>query len=205
MMVQLKKSKKYGFSLLFLAFFGLGQFIYTPACVNPKPKPAPETKMTQTGHNIPYRDQEIGRADAPILIKEFTDYECPFCGRAHAVMLEFIARHPEHVRMRHHDYPLDDACNPAINSPFHPNACLSAVYAKCASFQGKYLPYEELLFQNRTLHEEKHQLEYAKQVGLDLEKLKECVADPTTMQLIQKDIQARNQYGNAGNAYVYYR
>ncbi len=198
MMIQLKNSKKYGISLLFLAFFGLGQFVYLPACVNPKPKPTPESKMTQTEHNLPYRDQELGRADAPILIKEFTDYECPFCGRAHAVMLEFIARHPEHIRMRHHDYPLDDACNPAINSPFHPNACRSAVYAKCASFQGKYLPYEKLLFQNRTMHEEKHQLEYAKQVGLDLDELKECVADPGTMQLIQKDIQAAINMGMRG-------
>ena len=198
LLMNFKRSKGYRFSFVFLMVIGLGQFAWTPACINPKPKPVAETPETAKTHDIPYSGQVIGHPDAPILIKEYTDYECPFCGRAHAVMLEFIARHPEHIRLQHHDYPLDDSCNPAIRSPFHPNACRAALYARCASFQGKYLPYETLLFQNRTLHEEKHQLEYAKQVGLDLDKLKTCVADPTTMFLIQKDIQSAINMGMQG-------
>ncbi len=54
----------------------------------------------------------LGKADAPVTIVQFTDYQCPFCTRANATVLEVRRHYGEQVRLVHKHRPL----------PFHPQA-----------------------------------------------------------------------------------
>ncbi len=130
----------------------------------------------------------IGRPDAPLQIEVFTDYQCPFCGRASRALLEAMARHPDEIFLRHRDFPMDQACNPLIKRPFHPQACAAARVARCAARQGKFWPLGEQLFNHRESLDEATMMSLAGEVGLDRGELRRCLADPAIAADLRADI-----------------
>jgi len=130
----------------------------------------------------------LGPQNAPIKIEEFTDYECPFCSRAHVSMMKVLEKYPDKIRFSHRDYPLDNSCNPLVDRPFHQNACRAARYGRCAAKQNRYWQYEHLLFDKKNGLEDKALLEYAAEAGLDIKAMQECVAAGTSLLEVQQDI-----------------
>lgn len=121
---------------------------------------------------------ERGGAKAPVTIVMFSDYECPFCVRAEAVVDQVMKTYGDKVRLVFRDYPL----------PMHPNARPAAEAAACANDQGKYWSYHEKLFANNTALGADKLKEYAKDTGLDMAKFDKCVADKTHAAAIDKDV-----------------
>jgi protein-disulfide isomerase len=80
---------------------------------------------------VPEGAPATGPAKAPVTIVEFTDYQCPYCHRAQAVIDEVFQRYPGKVRLVHLDFPLDG----------HPEAVPAARAARCAGEQGKFWEY----------------------------------------------------------------
>jgi protein-disulfide isomerase/uncharacterized membrane protein len=130
----------------------------------------------------------IGPADAPVKIEEFTDFQCPYCGKAHDVMMQVLKEFPGKIRLVHRDFPLDMACHPRLQRPFHPSACRAAYWARCAAAQNKYWPYEVLLFKNRERLEAGDLEDYARTVGLDLGRMRACVGRSETREAVLADI-----------------
>ncbi|MCL2822876.1 MAG: thioredoxin domain-containing protein, partial [Polyangiaceae bacterium] len=122
----------------------------------------------------------LGPADAPIRIEEFTDFQCPFCGKAHEVMLELMQKYPGKIRLIHRDYPLDQSCNPSLDKPFHADACSAAYFARCAADQNLYWPFEALLFNNQRNLKPQTMFGYADRIGMDRAKLEACVKSKAT-------------------------
>lgn len=101
-----------------------------------------------------------GKKDAPIMVVEFMDFQCPFCGRFHPPMVEAAKAFPGKVSYMIKNFPL----------PFHPNARPAAKAALAAGEQGKYFEMAELLVANQqSLSEDKYK-EFAKQLGLNEKK-----------------------------------
>ena len=137
---------------------------------------------------LPAQGLTLGNPNAPIQIEEFTDFQCPFCGKAHHVMLQLVGKYPDKIRLTHRDYPLDQACNPNINRPFHPDACRAAAYGRCAAKENRFWRLDEAMFlHNKDLQKENLAV-YASEAGLNLRKLEACVADPKTNEEILGDI-----------------
>ena len=147
---------------------------------------------------LPTSGTSIGAADAPIRIEEFTDYQCPYCSKAHEVMMSLLSQFPGKIRLTHRDYPLDNACNPSIKRVFHPQACTAAVYARCASRQGKFWQYDKLLFQNGKMLSELVLEQLAAQVGLDIKALLACAKNPIVRQVVVDDIAEGSRRGVQG-------
>ncbi len=61
-----------------------------------------------------------GPANAPIVIHEFADFQCPFCGRVEKTLSDLDKAFPGKLRWVWHDYPL----------PFHPHALPAALVAR---------------------------------------------------------------------------
>jgi protein-disulfide isomerase len=131
----------------------------------------------------------LGPANAPIRIEEFTDFQCPFCGRAHRVMLEVVKEFSGKVHLVHRDFPLDDHCNPAIPERFHENACNASFHARCAADQDSYWPFETMLFEHQKQLDDRTMLSIATKLGLNAGKLKVCVQAPGTREAVLRDIQ----------------
>lgn len=86
----------------------------------------------------------IGKDNAPVTIVEFTDYQCPFCSRHFNTAYKQIKEKyvdTGKVRLVLRDQPL----------PFHPNAKIGALAARCAADQntGKFEAMHDALFTNQ--------------------------------------------------------
>jgi protein-disulfide isomerase len=131
-------------------------------------------------------------SDGPLVVVEFSDYECPFCAVAHAEAKQVLARRPD-VRLVKRQFPLDSDCNPLLKRRMHPEACTLARAAICAGDQGKFEAMDDALFENQKA---KLPLEdVAKGVGLDLEKLRLCMASPATAARLASDVEAGIRVG----------
>jgi protein-disulfide isomerase/uncharacterized membrane protein len=139
-----------------------------------------------------------GAANAPVVVVEFSDFECPYCGRLAAGLKEAAAQRPELVRYHFKHYPMDSACNPNISGKFHENACAAAAAAICAQQQGKFWEMHDKMFENRTRLGPAELAEYAAALGLDVERFNVCRVDPATTERIRKDIAQGDQVGVDG-------
>ncbi|MDA8428738.1 MAG: thioredoxin domain-containing protein [Geobacteraceae bacterium] len=110
----------------------------------------------------------LGKADAPLTLVMFTDYQCPFCSRFETQTLPEIKRQyidTGKLRFVVRDMPL----------PFHPYASKAAEATHCAEEQGKYWELREKLVANGDKLDAKLLPEYARQVGLDVAKFSACL------------------------------
>lgn len=82
--------------------------------------------------NTPLR----GRADAPVVLVEYADYECPYCQQIQPALHKLAAEFAGKLTVAFKDVPL----------PNHANAQKASEAAHCAGGQGKYWEYHDLLF-----------------------------------------------------------
>lgn len=130
-----------------------------------------------------------GPADAPITVVEFSDYQCPFCKSAEAIVAQVLERYPTQVRVEFRQFPLDN---------LHPQARLAAEAALCAADQGQYWKYHEALFRHAPKLE-KGQLEsYASQAGLDRAAFDACLAEKRHAAQVEADVAAGKAASVAG-------
>lgn len=118
-----------------------------------------------------------GKADAPITIIAFSDYECPFCKKAEPTIAEVRKLYGDKIRYAFRNYPL----------PFHANAKPAAEASLCANAQGKFWPYHDKLMAASDLTEANLQ-QIASDVGLDRKKFDACMKDGTFKAQVDKDL-----------------
>jgi protein-disulfide isomerase len=114
-------------------------------------------------HNIPTGASPIkGNKNAPVTIVEFSDFQCPYCSRLQPTLRQVLDAYPQEVRLVYKHFPL----------AFHKQARNAAKASMAAGEQGKFWGMHDIIFENyNTLTEEKFS-EFAKQLGLDMEKFK---------------------------------
>jgi protein-disulfide isomerase len=130
-----------------------------------------------------------GRADAPVTIVEFSDFQCPACGQAFRDLHELLARRTD-VRLVFRNFPLDSSCNDALPRALHPDACLAASAAECARQQNRFWEYHDRLFENQHTLDRESLFRYGREVGLDVATFRSCLDDPATRAHITDDIRA---------------
>lgn len=126
----------------------------------------------------------------PVVIVEFSDFECAHCRRNRRMIRELEARHPELLRVVHRHFPLDPACNEAVDHTIHPRACRAAEAAECAAVQNRYGEMADVLFDNQERLFESNLERLATRAGLDLERFRACLASRETLPKIVADTRA---------------
>jgi protein-disulfide isomerase len=124
---------------------------------------------------------ELGQADAPVTIVEFSDLQCRFCARYASQTFPLIRRDfidTGKVRYVVHDLPL----------AYHVNAVPAAVAARCAGEQGRYWEYREALFKERYRLSQAPYAELAAGMGLDAARFAACQEDPGQKAGISADV-----------------
>lgn len=115
----------------------------------------------------------LGSADAPVVITEYADYQCPACQTFDMVQFPDIVRQlveTGKVRWRYRDFPLN----------IHPSARLAAHSAACADDQGRYWEQHASIYQGQSDWARESEPSgtfrgYAERVGLDLKVYDECM------------------------------
>lgn len=103
-----------------------------------------------------------GAQNAKVTIVEFSDYQCPFCGKAENIISQLLTQYPDTVRLVYKQNPLS----------FHDKARPASYAALAAREQGEeaFWKFHALLFQNQTQLDDAHFEQWAKQSGLNVEK-----------------------------------
>lgn len=136
--------------------------------------------------------RRLGRADAPVVIIEFSDLQCPYCRRFDQQTLPWLRREyidTGKVRYESRDYPLE----------FHAQAMAAALLARCAAREGKFWELREAVYgvQGALATDG---LELAtKAVGLSPELRARCAGDDAaTTQAIRAETAAAQAIGVRG-------
>lgn len=132
-------------------------------------------------------DPSFGPEDAPIVIVEFADFECPFCQRhAQQTQGRLLEEYGDQIRLVYKDFPL---------SSIHANAFSAALAGQCAHEQGKFWEYHDLLFGGRLgLGQEAYDA-YAEELGLDTAAFGLCMEENRYAEAIQADYDLALQLG----------
>ncbi len=109
-----------------------------------------------------------GSADAAVVLIEYADFQCPYCGQfARQILPDIETRYVSTGKLRvvFRHMPLQD---------IHPQALMAAETAECARQQGKFWQVHDALFADQRL-DEASLVEKARANGVDIEQFSECV------------------------------
>jgi protein-disulfide isomerase len=129
-----------------------------------------------------------GPANAPIVLVEYSDFECPYCARAQSSVKQVLQTYGDKIRYVYRDFPL----------PMHSNANQAAQAGQCAGEQGQFWEYHDVLFDNfRALGGDDLQ-SYATQLGLDLAKFNDCLESGRHADGVDYDLASGQANGVSG-------
>ena len=134
----------------------------------------------------------LGKADAPVTIVEFSDYQCPYCQRFATTVFAKLKRDyidTGKVRYVFRDFPL---------AQIHPQATKAHEGAHCAGEHEKYWEMHDVLFQKQKDLSIEALKQYAQDLGLDAEAFGECLDSGKYQADIQKDVAAGTKAGVRG-------
>ena len=125
-----------------------------------------------------------GGKNAKVVIYEFSDFECPFCGRANPVIAQVLKEYGDKVKIVWRDYPL----------PFHKNAQPAAQASREVFKQGgnkKFWAYHDILFQNQKGLTRANLEKFAQQVGgIDMGAFKKALDSGVHKAAVDADVAA---------------
>lgn len=134
----------------------------------------------------------MGDPKASITIVEYSDYQCPFCGRYFTQTLPEVRKslvQTGKVRYLFSNFPLDS---------LHPQAFKAHEAAACAGDQGKYWEMHTQLFNNQRALAVPQLESYASKIGLDMGAYKVCMAANKFANKVRSDFSAAAGLGIEG-------
>lgn len=135
----------------------------------------------------------LGAADAPVVMVEWADFECPHCRLMYPMLEELVSRFPGQLRFVYKFYPIGS----------HPHGEIAARAAVAAMQQGKFWEMHHALFDNQDKLEQADLERYAKELKLDLPKFKSALASPETVAHIDRDKKQAEQVGLEGTPMLF--
>jgi protein-disulfide isomerase len=142
----------------------------------------------------------IGAKGAPVVVREFGDYQCPACAQffpaAERLRGEYVRS--GRVRFVFFDFPLTQV---------HPNALAAAQAARCAGRLGNYWAMHDALFQNQAAWAAAADpvllfQRYAQAIGLDGAALARCVRSGAELAPVQQSAAFGRSIGVRGTPTV---
>lgn len=163
----------------------------TAAEPEPQPIPLAEPQIVPKVEVSVDDDPVKGSEDASVTIIEFSDFQCPFCGRFYTQALPQIEKNyieTGKVKLVYRDYPLG----------FHENAQKAAEASECADEQGKFWEYHDKLFENQGALDVDSLKQYADDLGLDTAEFNGCLDSDKMASEVQADFNDGRSYGVSG-------
>jgi len=149
-----------------------------------------EIPQTVAADNQPFK----GKANAPVTVVMFTDFQCPACAAVYPALQEIMASFGDKARFVVRDFPLVQ---------IHANAFRAAEAAAAAHAQGKFFEYSEILYRNQNLLDEKSLAVYAAQAGLDAKRFETDLKSGKFAAEIRRDVADGGKLGLSGTPTVF--
>jgi protein-disulfide isomerase len=167
-----------------------GAAVGAPAAPTPSAPTAP-SQVTASADD----DAVLGDENAPVTIIEFSDYQCPFCGRFWSDTLPQIKS--EYIdtgkaKLVYRDFPL---------TSIHPLAQPAAEATECVREQGgdeAFYQYHDKIFANQQALSQPSLIAWADELGYDIN---ECLSSGKFRGEVQKDTSDAQAAGGRGTPY----
>ncbi|NJI72270.1 thioredoxin domain-containing protein [Sphingobacterium kitahiroshimense] len=125
-------------------------------------------------------DHAQGNLNADLVIVEYGDYQCPYCGAAYPVLKQLLERFSEEVKFVFRNFPL---------SEMHEFALSAAIAAEAASLQDKFWEMHDAIYENQEYLDDLYLYKLAEKIGLDMEKFKSDIQRAELTDRIDADFQ----------------
>ncbi len=134
----------------------------------------------------------LGRADAPIVAMEFSDFQCPYCGTfsrevVPSLIKEYVDTGKVALVFRH--FPLDS---------IHPYAEQAAQAANCAGRRQLFWRFHDRIFTERTAFTASTISAALQSIGADGPEFRTCLASDETKNEVARDVKAGRALGVSG-------
>jgi len=147
-------------------------------------RPDANRRYTVSTKDAPVR----GDPDAKIAVIEFSDFQCPYCGRAVSLLDQISKTYGNKVKIVFKHLPLS----------IHPKAPAAHAAAEAAHRQGKFWQMHDKIFADQEGMSPERYEQYAKEIGLDMARFKRDVADASIKKRIDADAAEAEQLGVTG-------
>jgi len=135
----------------------------------------------------------LGKADAPVTIVAFTDYQCPSCAAMHPELERLVKEYGDKVRLVTRDFPLSQ----------HTEAFKAAEAAEAARDQGKYWEYIQILLRNQSALTVDKLKGYASEIALDRTRFDSALDSGKFAESVQRDIEDGMRLGINGTPTIF--
>ncbi|WP_399896700.1 Na+/H+ antiporter NhaA [Streptomyces sp. BBFR51] len=133
-------------------------------------------------------DRVRGPEDAAVTLVEYGDFECPYCGRAEAVVRDLLGSESD-VRYVWRHLPLTDV---------HPNAQFAAEASEAAARQGAFWAMHDLLLERQDELSERDLLRHARELGLDVDVFRRDLDRHRGARRVAEDVDSADLSGVSG-------
>jgi protein-disulfide isomerase len=152
------------------------------------PQEPEKREVANPGKDNPFK----GKANAKVVIQEFSDFQCPFCSRVNPTIKELMDLYPGQIQVVWRNMPL----------PFHKEAPLASEAAQEVFVQkgaDAFWKYHDILFENQKALTRPDLEKYAEQVGgVDMAKFKKALDDRTHQKVVENDMAVAKKAGVSG-------
>ena len=132
----------------------------------------------------------IGNSDASVVMLEFSDFECPSCGKYSTAILPVLKK--EYIDTGRLLWAFRN-----LPIRIHANAQAAALAATCVAQQGKFLLFHDLLFANQRRLDSQSLNDHAVSLGIDPTLYKRCL-ERDAPDRVEKDLQLATMLGVTG-------
>lgn len=139
----------------------------------------------------------LGRDDAPVVIYEFADFQCPGCGQFASFTAPLIKERlveTGQVRFVYYDFPL---------TQMHQHAFLASRAARCANDQDRFWDYHDVLYGRQPSwsslgNATNYFIDLAEELGLDEGEFSSCLRSDRHQEEISRNMQLGQMLGVTG-------
>jgi len=176
-------------SLMFIALCAVGIWVLLfgrPGAAAPV-QAASRSPRLQPPEPLPLEPVSIdgaaskGTEDAPVVLIEYSDFQCPFCGKFARETLPALEQqyvNPGKVLLVFRHLPLNQ---------IHPYAQKAAEAAACAGRQGKFWPMHEQLFEDQAHLDDASLKRRARTLGLNSVRFATCLGGGEVTEEVHRD------------------
>ncbi|MBC7911577.1 MAG: thioredoxin domain-containing protein [Pyrinomonadaceae bacterium] len=166
-----------------------------------KPAPTADAQKPQAANSAPGADPPRlrGNANAPVMLEEFGDFQCPPCGLLHPELKEIEKQYGDKLVVSFRQFPL---------AQLHKHAYDAARAAEAAGLQGKFWEMHDMLYEKqkewefavdgRTVF-----TDYARTLGLDVERFSRDIGGDVATGRVTLDMRRGKSMGVMGTPTVF--
>jgi protein-disulfide isomerase len=136
------------------------------------------------------RDHSFGPIEGSLVLVEYGDYQCPYCGAAYPIVKRVQKHLGSRLRFVFRNFPLTN---------LHPDAQRAAETAEAAAAQGKFWEMHDFLFENQSsLGDPTVPVQYARKLQIDAAKFEREVSGHVYLPRVEEDYRSGIRSGVNG-------